>query len=431
MPEDEQMTIDERYKYLRMCQTRYRMLDRVGRSRLLNEMEDITGLDRKTLIRHMRRRKIERRKRGRQRGRAYGAKLDDALRIIAESLDYICAERLTPNLVSIAQHLAAHRELELSAELMDQLSRVSVSTVRRRLKTFAALGDWRLPRRKAPRPPNPALRNVPMKRLPWDEQVPGHFETDLVHHCGATAGGNYVHTLLMTDVATGWCEPTAVLGRSQLVMEDGFRRILRRLPFPVLQVHPDNGSEFFNHHLVRFWKEAAGNVQLSRSRPFHKNDNRFVEQKNSSLIRAYLGYERLDSVAQTRALNDLYDKLWLYYNFFQPVLRLEDKSVCLNEDGTTIFRRRHGPAQTPFERLCSAHVLSADQQDALQRLYDQTNPRRLRQEIHRALECLFHLPGASPERTENVLETLFVPTSHQKGAAPPVTLSFDRTITAQ
>ena len=344
MPEDEQMTIDERYKYLRMCQTRYRMLDRVGRSRLLNEMEDITGLDRKTLIRHMRRRKIERRKRGRQRGRAYGAKLDDALRIIAESLDYICAERLTPNLVSIAQHLAAHRELELSAELMDQLSRVSVSTVRRRLKTFAALGDWRLPRRKAPRPPNPALRNVPMKRLPWDEQVPGHFETDLVHHCGATAGGNYVHTLLMTDVATGWCEPTAVLGRSQLVMEDGFRRILRRLPFPVLQVHPDNGSEFFNHHLVRFWKEAAGNVQLSRSRPFHKNDNRFVEQKNSSLIRAYLGYERLDSVAQTRALNDLCDKLWLYYFVFAKRTATSFSPSCASKTSPSASARMGRPS---------------------------------------------------------------------------------------
>jgi len=176
MPEDEQMTIDERYKDLRMRQTRYRMLDRVGRSRLLNEVEDITGLNRKTLIRHLRRRKMERRKRGRQRGGAYGARLDDALRVIAESLDYICAERLTPNLVSIAQHLAAQRELELSTKLMDQLSRVSVSTVRRRLRTFAALGDWRLPRRKAPRPPNPTLLNVPVKRLPCGEQVPGHLD---------------------------------------------------------------------------------------------------------------------------------------------------------------------------------------------------------------------------------------------------------------
>jgi hypothetical protein len=431
MPEDEKMTIDERYKYLRICQRRYRKMDRARRSGLLNEMEGITGLDRKTLIRQMRRRKIERRKRCRQRGRVYDAKLDDALRVIAESLDYICAERLTPNLVLTAQHLAAHHELELSPELKAQLSRVSVSTVRRRLRVFANLGDWRLPRRKVPRPPNPALRNVTMKRLPWDERVPGHFETDLVHHCGATTGGNYVHTLLMTDVATGWCEPTAVLGRSQLVMEDGFRRILRRLPFPVLQVHPDNGSEFFNHHLVHFWKEAAGNVQLSRSRPFHKNDNRFVEQKNSSLIRAYLGYERLDSVAQTRALNDLYDQLWLYYNFFQPVLRLQDKSILLNHHGEAVFRRRHGPAQTPFQRLCSTHILSADQQYELQRLYEQTNPRRLRQDIHRALDRLFRLPGASPARTENVLETLLVPKCQQTGAAAPVTFSFDRTITSQ
>ena len=254
MPHKVRMTIDERYTYLQICQERYKTVDRRRRSTMLDEMEHVSGLNRKTLIRHMRRRKIERHRRPRQRGKAYAAALDDALRVIAESLDYICAERLTPNLVSTARHLAAHHELELSVELERQLERISVSTVRRRLKALARLDSWQLPRRKGPKPPNPATRDVPMtgtpprcggERIPWDEREPGHFETDLVHHSGPIASGDYVHTLLMADVATGWCEPTAVLGRSQRVMEDGFRRILQRLPFPVLEVHPDNGSEFF------------------------------------------------------------------------------------------------------------------------------------------------------------------------------------------
>ncbi len=131
----------------------------------------------------------------------------------------------------------------------------------------------------------------------------------------------------MVDVATGWTEQVATLGRSYRVMEDGFRRILARLPFQVLEIHPDNGSEFLNAHLVRFWKEMVKGVTLSRSRPFHKNDNRFVEQKNSTLVRAYLGLARFDTAAQTNAINQLYEKMWLYYNFFQPVMRLREKTT--------------------------------------------------------------------------------------------------------
>jgi len=133
----------------------------------------------------------------------------------------------------------------------------------------------------------------------------------------------------MLDVATGWSELRAVLGRSYLVMEDVFRYILARIPFPLLELHPDNGSEFFNHHLLHFFKDIIPGVELSRSRPYHKNDNRSVEQKHSTLVRAYLGYDRLDTVAQTIAVNQLYDKIWVYYNLFQPVTTcLTTSSPC-------------------------------------------------------------------------------------------------------
>jgi len=430
MPNEERMTIDERYKYLRIKQKQYVRASRKERGQMLDEMEQVTRLERKTLIRHMKG-KIERKPRRKQRGNGYGSAVDDALRVIAESHDYICAERLTPNLVSMAQQLAEHKELEASPSLLKQLGRISVSTVRRRLQGFAYLDQWHLPRRKGPQPPNPVTRDIPMKRIPWDEQEPGHFEVDLVHHSGPSSTGDYVHTVQMTDVATGWCEQAAVLGRSQRAIEDAFRRILARLPFPVREIHPDNGSEFFNYHLVRFWKEAAQGIQLSRSRPFHKNDNRFVEQKNFTLVRAYLGHERLDTVAQTLALNELYDKMWLYYNFFQPVLRLEEKTVLTTPNGDQRFRRTYGPAQTPFQRLCATNALSQEQRQKLEKLRDQTNPRRLRQEIYSLLDHLFSLPGAKPGQIENVLDTLIMSRPTQKGAGSPVTLSFDRTIAVQ
>ncbi|MGB9880267.1 MAG: integrase, partial [Anaerolineae bacterium] len=390
MPNEEKMTIDERYKYLRIKQKQYVRATRKERSQMLDEMEQVTRLERKTLIRHMKG-AIVRKPRRKQRGKAYGAAVDDALRVIAESYDYICAERLTPNLVAMAQHLAAHGELQLTPGLLEQLGEISISTVRRRLQASAHLELWRLPRRKGPRRPNPVIRDIPMTRIPWDEQEAGHFEVDLVHHSGPSASGDYVHTIQMTDVATGWCEQVAVLGRSQRAMEDGFRRILARLPFPVREIHPDNGSEFFNHHLVRFWKEAIQGVRLSRSRPFHKNDNRFVEQKNFTQVRAYLGQERLDTVAQTSLLNQLYDKLWLYYHFFQPVMRMSEKETSTKADGSMYIQRRFDQPRTPFERLCAANTLTPEKRAELEQLRQQTNPRRLREEIYKLLDELFAL----------------------------------------
>ena len=161
-----------------------------------------------------------------------------------------------------------------------------------------------------------------MERLSWATQAPGSFETDLVHHCGPVTAGEYVHTLQLVDIATGWSERVAMLGRSQIAMVAAFRRVQERLPFPITHLHPDNGSEFFNDHLIRYFGEAMTGLHLSRSRPYRKNDNRFVEQKNATLVRAYLGYERLETPGQCTALNALYDQLWVYYNLFQPVLHL-------------------------------------------------------------------------------------------------------------
>jgi hypothetical protein len=400
---DDKMTIDERRKYLRMMQQRYLQADRKQRGRLLDEMEAVTEMHRKSLIRLLRH-NLERRPRRKQRGRTYGPEVDDALRVIAESTDFICAERLTPNLAWLARHLASHGEMRASPQLLEQLDRISVSTVKRILARIRQ-DEPRLPR-KRPRPTNSLLRAVPMKRIPWYEQEPGHFEVDLVHHSGPSASGEYACTIQMVDVATAWSERVAILGRSYLVVEDGFSRILARLPFTVREVHPDNGSEFFNHHMLRFWDRLEPKIQLSRSRPYHKNDNRFVEQKNSTLVRAYLGYDRLDSVAQTQAVNQLYDKMWLYYNLFQPVMRLTEKTWVQDEGQPARPKRRYDKARTPFDRLCSTKAITQEQRVHLEAIRDQINPRQLRQEIYDQIDYIYSLPGAGPGDTQDVRLTL-------------------------
>lgn len=400
---DDQMTVDERRKYLRKMQKRYRKASRCDRGRLLDEMEAFLGQHRKSLIRHMNG-SLERKARHRQRGRTYGPEVDDALRVIAESMDYICAERLTPSLPWLAKHLAAHGELSSTPHLLDQLQCISVSTVKRIMARI--LQDVpRLPR-KAPRRANRLTRDIPMKRIPWDEKEPGHFEADLVHHCGATASGEYVCTTQLVDVATGWSERVAVLGRGYLVMSDAFQRIDHRLPFPILEIHPDNGREFFNQHMLRFWKHLVPDADLSRSRPYHKKDNRIVEQKNSTLVRAYLGNERLDTVAQTLALNRLYDKMWFYYNFFQPVMRLAEKEWIQEEGQSPRLKCRYDKARTPFDRLCATSAISAERRAQLEKLRKETNPRQLRQEIYDLITYIFSLPGAIPGTTEDVYLTL-------------------------
>jgi hypothetical protein len=210
----------------------------------------------------------------------------------------------------------------------------------------------------------------------------------------------------MVDVTTGWTETRAVLGRSYVVMEDAFQCILERVPFPVLEIHPDNGSEFLNHHLVHFWKETVKGVHLSRSRPYHSNDNPFGEQRNGHPIRIYLGYDRLDTVAHTLAVNRLYDKLWLYLNFFQPVMRVAEKTVVTVDGQRPKTKRQYDDARTPFDRACAAGVIPDERRDQLTALREQTNPRQLLAEIQDLIDHIFSLPSAVPGEAQNVHLTL-------------------------
>jgi hypothetical protein len=390
------MTVNERRKYLKLVKPRYSRASRAARSTLLTEMSSVTGLHRKNLLRLLHAPTLDRApKRRRFRRRRYGPEVADVVRVVWESLDYVCAERLTPGLLPTAQQLARWEEIALTPAVEAQLGAISRATVQRLLQRFQQ-DTPKLPRRR-PQPPNRLLREVPMERLSWTIQAPGSFETDLVHHCGPVAAGEYVHTLQLVDIATGWSERVAVLGRSQAAMVKGFRRVQARLPFPITHLHPDNGSEFFNDHLIRYFGDAMTGLQLSRSRPYRKNDNRFVEQKNATLVRAYVGYQRLETPGQCVALGALYDQMWVYYNLFQPVLHLVGKEVAKGK-----LRRQWDQAQTPYQRLVASGILASEQQGRLAALYDQTNPRQLREAIYQAVERLWQhpKPAQAPNRKE-------------------------------
>jgi transposase InsO family protein len=282
MPNDDRMTIDERLKYLRIRQKSYQKASRKEKGELLDEMRSVTCLHRKHLI-HLLKAPLVRRPRRKQRGCTYGPEMDDALRVISKSYN-VCAELQTPGLAQRASHLASLGRLKVNPDLMEQLRRISPSTVRRIYKRINQ-DSPSLPH-KSPTTPNEVTRCIPMRRIPWDEKAPGHLEVDLVSHSGPSASGEFAHTLQMVDVATAWSERVALLGRSALVTLDALQHALNRLPFHPLQFHFDNGSEFMNHLLIPFLRENLKGIKISRSRPYRKNDNRFVEHLYPPQVRA-------------------------------------------------------------------------------------------------------------------------------------------------
>lgn len=406
MATDETMNIDERYKYLRMMQPSYQQAHRRKKQQMLDDMQAVTGLQRKALIRRLHGSLTRQPRRG-ERGKTYGPEVDAALAVIWETLDYICALRLQPALVSTGRRLAKHGELTWSPTLEAQLAQISVSSVERHLPRRPP--EQR--RRQSPAPPNRHQQQIPAYRIPRDIAEPGHFEVDLVHHCGPATEGEYVYTLQMIDVATGWGARRAILGRSYVVVADALAYLFAQLPFPVLELHPDNGGEFLNAHLLAFLDREYPESDRSRSRPGCPNDNRLVEEKNSSVVRRYLGDRRFDTVQQTRLLNTIYDQVSRYHNSFIPVLKqIEKTRVAASAEHPAYLRRKHDTARTPLDRLCDLNTPAyAPACQALLQQRETLNPRQLRNTIYATLDHLFAYPGASPDQVENIYQTLADP----------------------
>jgi len=231
-----------------------------------------------------------------------------------------------------------------------------------------------------------------------DRDHPGFLEADMVAHCGESAEGFYLTTLSMVDVATGWTECLGVWGKGQQRVGAAIHRVKGRLPFPLLGLHSDNGSEFINYGLYSYCQREG--IKFTRSRSYKKNDNAHVEQKNWSVVRRLVGYDRYNSHAALEYLNRLYGLVRLYTNFFQPALKLQ-------------FKTRHGArvhkvydeARTPYQRLVASGVLDGAQQEVLKQLYQSLNPVYLRAQIDVSLEELWkHAVYPAPQRQVNKSE---------------------------
>ncbi|MGC8731049.1 MAG: integrase catalytic domain-containing protein [Halothiobacillaceae bacterium] len=367
-----------RNQYLEALRKAYeRAAGREAKGRLLDEAEERTGLNRKVLIRKLRAPAAGRKPGRRAKRKAtYDGAVAVALVKIWELFDYPCGQRLAPVLKRELHRLRKLGEVLCSDEVAAKLARISWRTIDRLLRHEKQVRYLTVHR-------NPAVHPLLYERIPvktaaeWDTSEVGNLQIDYVPHCGSSAAGHFLHTLSTVDIATLWWEGQAIAGRSQQATREGLDAIRVRLPFPIRELHPDNDSGMINDLMWRYCQDAG--IRMSRSRPYQKNDNAWVEQKNWTHVRKVVGYRRLTTDAQREILNTLYPVLALYKNFFQPAIKLKAKLRVRGK-----IHRMYGPAETPYERLLASGQLDNSTAARLKQLYESVNPA----ELHRRIEAL-------------------------------------------
>lgn len=322
---------------------RYAEADRNERGQILDELTSLTSLHRKHAARLLRGGGTGKRHAARPERRIYDDAVREALVVIWEASDRVCGKRLRPLVPVLVEAMERHGHLQLASDVRSGLLSMSAATIDRALRDVRGRSGGRTRRRA---PPSAAVRrSVPVRTFEgWDDPPPGFMEADLVAHSGPTAKGSFVQTLTVTDIATGWTECAPVLVREQSLLTAVLGEIRKLLPFPLLGFDTDNDSVFLNE-TVRDYCQAAG-IAFTRCRPYRKNDQAWVEQKNGAVLRRAVGYRRFEGLEAAAALARLYRSLRLFVNYFQPSFKLAGKA----REGARVRKRYHAPA-TPYQRL--------------------------------------------------------------------------------
>ena len=384
------LTMQEKKAITKELAKRYNRAKKKEKGKILDEVVALTGYNRcyaTFVLRHWNRKPIiypndgkaiiftedKQHKTKRNRRRIYDKNVLEALRRIWLICDCICGKRLAPYLAEITPILIQHKELSISRITKEKLLRISAATIDRLLKKDKV--RYRLKGRARTKPGTLLLNQIPIRTFAdWDTKESGFMEIDLVGHDGGNGRGEYIQTLAMTDVCSGWTETQAVKNKAQVWVFEALTDIRKRLPFPLLGIDSDNGSEFINDQLLRYCQQEQ--LSFTRSRPYRKNDNCFVEQKNYSVVRRTVGYHRYQTERDLKILNELYCSLRLYTNFYQPVMKLIEKTRI----GSRV-RRRYDKAKTPYPRLIELSQVSDVNKQRLREEYAQLNPVVLKRKI--------------------------------------------------
>lgn len=387
----------ERKAVVRATARRYQRGRKKDKQKILDEFVELTGYNRcyarRVLRSHGRQTKPGQPKSSGKRRRSgssrqYDERVLAALRRIWLILDFICGKRLVAIMPEVLKRLEYFGELKVDTRTREKLRRISAATIDRLLS--AERRKHQLRGRARTKPGTLLKQQIPLRTFSeWNEQRPGFVEIDLVSHDGGVAAGEYLYTLDMTDVYSGWTEVQAIQNKAQVWVFAALKDLRARLPFALRGIDSDNGSEFINEQLLRYCQQER--ITFTRSRPYRKNDNCFVEQKNYTMVRRQVGYQRLVGSEQMALVNELYGHLRLYANYFQPVMKLKTKE----RHGSQV-KKTYDVAQTPYQRLrCSRHLSSAGKRSLAQQ-YEQLNPAELKRNIERLQAKLLQLPLNAP-----------------------------------
>jgi hypothetical protein len=367
-------------EYLGRMRERYVIATRREKSRLLDEAVAVTGRHRKGLIRAWRAEPRPARRRRAGRPTRYGPTVVRALVAIWTAAGYPWSLRLKALLPTWLPW--AGRRLRLSPATEADLERISARQMDRVLAPHKRM----IRRRQYGRTKPGALlkHHIPLRTDRWTVTVPGFTEIDLVAHSGDRAEGEFGHTLNLTDIHTTWVESGALLGKSQVAVQETLERLREALPFALQGIDSDNGSEFINDHLVRYCRRRQ--IQFTRGRPYKKDDNAHIEQKNWTHVRKLMGYVRYDSAAAVAAMNAVYADLRLLQNLFLPSVKLITKERV----GARV-RRRYDRPQIPLDRVRACPEADAAKVAALVALRDRLDPFQLAQRIDASLARVYEL----------------------------------------
>jgi len=379
------MSLKSKRELLEVVRPRYLKANKAEKQKMLDEFTSVTGYHRKYAIRVLKKqvqvqnhpkRKIKTYK------TIYRGEVVQALEQIWEIYGHICSKRLQPFLPEAIRVLERCEEIELSKETKGLLLKISSASIDRCIRPVQIKSSHGLSTTK----PGSLLKNlIPVRTFTeWDEEQPGFLEIDLVAHCGNTTEGQYLNTLTCTDICTGWTDVTALPRRSQQAVSEAIHRMRQRLPFPLLGIDSDNGREFINDLLYRYCLDEK--ITFTRSRPDKKNDQAHVEQKNWSVVRHTVGYDRWETEQELALLENGYAHLRLYINFFQPSFKLIAKERIGNK---TI--KRYDTAKTPYQRVLERKDISLEAKARLMNLYVQLNPAELRRQIDQKTAKLWNL----------------------------------------
>lgn len=372
------MSTTTKYEILEAMRPKYKSASKSLKKQILDEYCSLTDCNRKHAIRLFNSSKpVESinnnlSKRGRK-------KIYDHPHILTVLMDIWvmgnlpCSKRLK---VMIPLWLPFYDSIELSEDVKEKLLSISPSTIDRlMLKKKNKFNKKGLSTTK---PGSIIKKHIPVKTNQWDEKMPGFIEADTVAHCGNSTAGMYVFTVNCVDIATQWTEQRAVWGKGEKGVLNAIKDIESHLPFQIQGFDCDNGSEFLNWHLFRFFTERKKAVKFTRSRAYHKNDNAHIENKNWTHVRQYLGFQRFENPELVDMLNNLFTSIWNdYFNFFNPSVKLIEKRRVGSKT-----KKIHDNPKTPFQRIMESPYVDEDTKQMLDTKFKSFNPIKISKQLN-------------------------------------------------